>query len=177
MDLRIFKTRKEIRRAFLALRADRMPDEIRVADICREADINKTTFYKHYEDLQALSEDIEKDSLVMVINEFEEKEALLENPRAYGKGLLSALEKQKKTLSVVFRGRAEVMGAKLEEMLSAFYSAEQPVKKIKISFIIGGLIGVFKDHLFGKTDGTLKEAVAEYSAQVLEWMDKISLKD
>ena len=82
VDLRIFKTRKEIRRAFLALRADRMPDEIRVADICREADINKTTFYKHYEDLQALSEDIEKDSLVMVINEFEEKEALLEQAKA-----------------------------------------------------------------------------------------------
>lgn len=176
MDLRIFKTKKEIKNAFLTLRAERMPEEIKVKDICEVAAINKTTFYKHYEDSRALTDAIDRDSLDLVMSAFAEKETLLESPCAYGNGLLAALDKQKKELALVFGGRAEILGAKLEERLRAFYETEKQSQKIKISFIIGGLIGVIRDHFPGKSEVSLKEAVAEYMAQVTELMERVAEK-
>ena len=56
MDLRIEKTEKAIRNAFMELRA-RMPlEKIRVRELCAAACINKSTFYAHYTDIYALSE-------------------------------------------------------------------------------------------------------------------------
>lgn len=176
MDLRIFKTKKEIKRAFLALREQRMPAEIKVKDICEMAAINKTTFYKHYEDSQALSDAIDSDSLDRVMEDFDERASLLESPSKYSSGLLAALDRQKKELFLVFRGRAEELGAKLEARLSALYQAEKQSQKIKISFIIGGLIGVIKEHFPGRSDVSLKDAVAEYAAQIAELMESVAAK-
>ena len=60
MDLRIVKTRKSIRSAFLELRKTNAVDEIRVNRLCEMAMINKTTFYKHYQDIYALAEEVEE---------------------------------------------------------------------------------------------------------------------
>ena len=50
MDLRMVKTRAQIKEAFLKLREYLMPEKIKVKDICEMAMINKTTFYNHYID-------------------------------------------------------------------------------------------------------------------------------
>lgn len=61
MDLRIEKTERAIRNAFMELRA-RMPlEKIRVRELCAAACINKSTFYAHYTDIYALSETLEKE--------------------------------------------------------------------------------------------------------------------
>ena len=48
MDIRIEKTEKAIRNAFLELRAAKPLEKITVRELCSLACINKSTFYSHY---------------------------------------------------------------------------------------------------------------------------------
>ena len=68
MDLRIEKTEKAIRNAFMELRA-RMPlEKIRVRELCAAACINKSTFYAHYTDIYALSETLEEETVRSIVS-------------------------------------------------------------------------------------------------------------
>ena len=53
-DLRVVRTRREIKRAFLKLMGEREYGKITVQDITRAAGINRNTFYLHYLDKQDL---------------------------------------------------------------------------------------------------------------------------
>ena len=60
MDLRVEKTEKAIKNAFIELRSQKPLEKITVKELCAEARINKSTFYSHYQDIYALSEAMEK---------------------------------------------------------------------------------------------------------------------
>lgn len=49
MDLRIKKTKRAIRSAFAELIKEKPMEKITVKEIAERAEINKTTFYAHYE--------------------------------------------------------------------------------------------------------------------------------
>jgi AcrR family transcriptional regulator len=55
MDLRVKKTRIAIRKAFWELTMERGFGNVTVSEVCRRAMINRTTFYRHYEDLDDLA--------------------------------------------------------------------------------------------------------------------------
>ena len=71
-DLRIVKTEQALFNALTKLIKDKSFEEIKVADICNEALINRTTFYAHYSDkyelLLALIKDL-KNNLQTVLNQ------------------------------------------------------------------------------------------------------------
>ena len=62
-DLRVLKTRKAIKAAFLTLIRTKGYDRITIQDIADEAMINRNTFYLHYMDKIDLMESLCKDSL------------------------------------------------------------------------------------------------------------------
>ena len=59
MDLRIEKTEKAIKNAFMELRSKKPLEKISVRELCTLACINKSTFYSHYEDIYQLSDALE----------------------------------------------------------------------------------------------------------------------
>ena len=50
MDLRIEKTERGIKNAFIELRSRKPLEKITVKELCESARINKSTFYAHYKD-------------------------------------------------------------------------------------------------------------------------------
>lgn len=151
MDLRIIKTKQQIKQAFLSLRDQYMPEKIKVKDICERAMINKTTFYKHYEDSQALADEIEENCIQKLISAFSEKKNLFEAPKAYVQGLLSAVEKQAEELRTVYRGRMEAFKAKLEHGLMQAYEAnDNTEKRMTATFVISGIVQVLAQWLLGE---------------------------
>lgn len=62
-DLRIIKTRKAIKEAFLALIDSKGYDRMTIQDIADEAMINRNTFYLHYVDKIDLMEKLCQDSI------------------------------------------------------------------------------------------------------------------
>ena len=57
-DARIMKTRRDLRAALMHLMETRNFDKINVNEICKEAMVNRMTFYKHYNDKYDLLNDV-----------------------------------------------------------------------------------------------------------------------
>ena len=169
MDLRMIKTRTQIKKAFLSLREKLMPEKIKVKDICEVAMINKTTFYHHYTDSIELSNEIDDSAIENILSNFPEKDKMFDDPKAYISGLLKALERESSYLTVVFRGKQEVLCSKLEAKLHIFYDSmvSDPEERIKLSFAIGGFISVVKDYLFTSKKYSLR-LLEDCTARLIE---------
>ncbi|MBR2941798.1 MAG: TetR/AcrR family transcriptional regulator C-terminal domain-containing protein [Clostridia bacterium] len=57
-------TKKLLKDAILKLMETRSLDKMTVTDICAAADVNRSTFYAHYEDVHQLLREIENDMLI-----------------------------------------------------------------------------------------------------------------
>ena len=53
-DLRVRKTKRLLKETLEVMLEDQMLEEIRVTELCQKAEINKSTFYRHYHDIFAL---------------------------------------------------------------------------------------------------------------------------
>jgi len=60
MDKRILKTKKKLTNNFLLLLKDKPIKDITVLELCKKANINRTTFYKYYKDIDDLVFKIEE---------------------------------------------------------------------------------------------------------------------
>lgn len=58
LDLRVLRTRKSIRNAFIALLEEKEYSKISVNAIAKRAEINRVTFYSHYKDIHDLVESL-----------------------------------------------------------------------------------------------------------------------
>ncbi|MBE6578084.1 MAG: hypothetical protein E7653_08130 [Ruminococcaceae bacterium] len=149
MDLRMVKTRAQIKNAFLTLREKMMPEKIKVKDICDVAMINKTTFYNHYSDTFELSNEIDELAVEKVVSDFSERDKLLEDPKAFAIGLIRVLERDSAELRRIFRGKQDVLCVKLEEKLHSLCGKTETIDDdIRLAFFMGGSIRVVCDFIF-----------------------------
>lgn len=142
MDLRIVKTKKNIRDAFLQMRKSTPLEKIKVRDLCRIALINKSTFYNHYEDVFALSAEIEDEVLTKCIEDFTYKDCLLSEPRKFLENVPQTLELQGNLISILFSGRNDVLYVKLRRKIRDYYSKPDmtPQEDVALTFLIGGMM-------------------------------------
>lgn len=168
MDLRIVKTKKAIQSAFLELRKTTPLEKIRVRDLCHIALINKSTFYNHYEDAFALSEEMENELLDKCMEDFEYKDCLLTEPKKFLENVPAVLEKQEPFLSVLFDGRQDVLYKKIQRQFRKRYTNPEMTaeEEVKLTFIIGGTIYSMQELM---EDGKYtKQEITEYTAKVIE---------
>ena len=94
-DLRIEKTEKAIKNAFIELRAKKPLEKITVKELCELALINKSTFYSHYEDIYALSEAMEQETVESIIGSIDHlKDYTTDNSDAFTRELCLAFMSQ-----------------------------------------------------------------------------------
>ncbi len=67
-DGRIRYTKMRIRSAFYELVKEMDHDKITVTAVCKKAEINRATFYKHYLDIPDLSEKLQEEALQSLVN-------------------------------------------------------------------------------------------------------------
>lgn len=67
-DKRIIYTKMVIKESFLSLIQEKQLDKITIKEICKKADINRTTFYYHYSDLPSLLTEIETENANHISN-------------------------------------------------------------------------------------------------------------
>ena len=63
---RVKMTKKMIKDAFIELCAEKPISKVNVKDVCEAADVNRSTFYAHYEDVIALRHEIEDEVLSQI---------------------------------------------------------------------------------------------------------------
>lgn len=140
MDKRIIKTKKCIKEAFITLRKKQDIDKIKVTDLCELAIINKTTFYKYYQDIYALSDEVDDEILDSVWGNFTDIGLLYDAPGQFLKGLFDVFEAHQKVVLALFGNRMNVLAGKVEQRLKKHYltDGKSPKEDIILTFLIGG---------------------------------------
>ena len=77
MDLRIERTRKCIKDAFIELRKTKPIEKITIKELAVLASINKATFYSHYTDIYDLSEQLEKETISSIVEKIPHIDCLI----------------------------------------------------------------------------------------------------
>lgn len=93
MDLRIKKTKRAIRSAFFELIKEKPLEKITVREIAERAEINKTTFYAHYETVYDLVDQLEQEAVAEVISQLSTVQGLLSAPRDFVREMYALLSK------------------------------------------------------------------------------------
>ena len=101
MDIRVKKTRRAIQKAFIELLREKPVEKITVKEIAERAEINKTTFYAHYETLDALTDQMEQQTVQMVTEQMTGAQQLLEQPDVFVREMFASLLQATDYLGVV----------------------------------------------------------------------------
>ena len=108
MDLRTEKTEKAIKNAFIELRAKKPLEKISVKELCAEARINKSTFYSHYADIYALSEAIERETVLSIIDSIKDlKDEFFDNTAGFTRAICLAFLSQVSLIRILFSGKEQ----------------------------------------------------------------------
>ena len=158
MDLRVLKTKKNIRDAFLELRKKQSIDEIKVNALCEKAMINKTTFYNHYQDIYELAKELESEVLDSFFNNFSDIDMMLTDANRFINGMHAALEAENDMLRILFMDKLDELVARIEKRIRNYYAQED---QMLISFLIGGSI-----HLMMKSKND-NEEVERFLVEVI----------
>ena len=75
LDIRIEKTERAIKQAFMELRREKPVEKIRVKELCDRACINKSTFYAHYQDIYALANAMEDEMVHAVVESLPDRKS------------------------------------------------------------------------------------------------------
>lgn len=91
LDLRIVKTKKILRSTLVKMLETDGIEDITVQELCRQANVNRMTFYKHYEDKHALLNDCFNEIGNVITENMEKHYASVTTPEDYCYGLLQEL--------------------------------------------------------------------------------------
>jgi AcrR family transcriptional regulator len=171
MDLRMVKTKKNIREAFFELRSKNPLEKIKVNRLCELALINKTTFYKHYQDVYALSEEIENESIASILNNFELIDVLFTDPEGFIKGLYGVFKSHKEEIMILFSGRMNVLIDKVEKQLITHYPTlnRNLEKEIVTSFLLKGASHVLMESTYEET--IMLDALIKVAKQIIAFIN------
>ena len=107
MDLRIERTKKCIKDAFIELRKTKSIEKVTVKELAALASINKATFYSHYRDIYDLSEQLEEETIHSILETIPHIDCLISNPPLAIKDLTDALRRNFNLTSILFSGSRE----------------------------------------------------------------------
>lgn len=147
MDIRKEKTEKAIKNAFMELRSKKTLEKITVKELCSLACINKSTFYSHYEDIYALSETLETETVASVLRSIPHAEEYsFENLNVVARELCMAFVSHLSLINILFSGRGHsYLADKLETEIKKTVFEKYPEykddaeKNILLSYCIHGL--------------------------------------
>lgn len=109
MDLRIVKTRRAMKTAFLTLLRTKKLEQITVKELCQTAQISKGTFYLHYHDLYDLCDRLQREAIREMLSEFIDPVEVLEDLAGSMDKLRQAMDLSLEDVPPLFSGGQSVM--------------------------------------------------------------------
>lgn len=154
MDLRIVKTKRSIRSAFLRLLEQKPLEQITVTELARQAEINKGTFYLHYRDIYQLADQLQTKVLQEILQEIPHTDEILLHPSQLTATLFSSFHWHQKEIDLLFSGsQTAVLPIKIEQQLKSFLHQRFPQAKDDVKFhvylsysIQGGYYAYLENH-------------------------------
>ena len=149
MDLRIEKTERGIKNAFIELRSRKPLEKITVKELCESARINKSTFYAHYKDIYDLSDAMEEEVVQSIANSIQHPEYLMEHPAEFARELLMAYISQNSLTAILFSGsQANHFADSIERSIKQMIF-ENTAMNVMLSFCIQGSYHAYQKNRSG----------------------------
>ena len=82
VDRRVIKTRRQLKKGLAALMKEKSVNQITVKELVEEVDINRSTFYLHFKDIQDLLREIEENMEAQIKRAIEEHPIVSGNENA-----------------------------------------------------------------------------------------------
>ncbi|MBO4949271.1 MAG: TetR/AcrR family transcriptional regulator [Peptococcaceae bacterium] len=173
------RSKTMIRQAFLELLQEKPYEKITVTDIAQRADLNRSTFYAHYPDVQGLIEEIEEEIINRSMQLLSEVtcQNIFQDPKIFLQILVQPVEENKKLYQLLVQ--SDYAGRQLYRINEAFASyvlnsPEIPENlrsskyfAVRINFFIGGIINTYCQWLTGELDCSLDD-IAEDIARTIQ---------
>ncbi|MCM1134885.1 MAG: TetR/AcrR family transcriptional regulator [Clostridium sp.] len=164
MDIRIEKTEKAIRNAFIELRSKKALEKITVKELCQLAYINKSTFYSHYEDIYALSDALELETVASIINSIPQGfDYYFENLDTLTRELCLAFVAHISLINILFSGKeksclANRLETAIKELIFKKYPEYQndTEKNILLSYCIQGAYYAYSNNQSADADTVIQ---------------------
>ncbi len=155
LDIRIEKTERAIKQAFLDLREQKPLEKIKIKELCEKACINKSTFYAHYQDIYALENALEKELISSILQSLPEVQMndLRNRTEWLTQELFRAFVANQKEVNILFSGSRQggfincierEIRKKLEIFDPSF--AADPVRGVILSFCVQGCYYTFANN-------------------------------
>ena len=130
MDPRKQKTQTSIINAFIQLRARKPLEKITVRELAQLADINKATFYLHYQDVYQLSHTLEAQTIQSILADIRHPEYFFQQPAVFIQELNCAILGQGALLHILFPGNySQILADRLLEGLQNYLAQIYPGRK------------------------------------------------
>ncbi len=173
------RSRRLIRQAFVDLMGEKDLEKITVTDIITRADINRGTFYAHYQDTRAVIEQIENEiieKMLEFLGEFQYK-SFFQNPLPLLLKISRWLETDLEFYRVLINSRgAEQFLVKLKNTFVKYMETTsdtpQHIKKspelfIRTNFFAGGIANLYQVWFRGEMNSSLNEISLEVSKLII----------
>ncbi len=138
-DLRFIKTERLIEDTYLNLRI-RYHRPIKVCELCDMALINKTTFYTHYETMEALHAHVCEKEVGRIVENCPDIDSAFTDTGSFVKSLVSAIRNGSSVMDGLFYNDLVGQINGVEAALLKHYLGRgiSPQQEMKIIFAIGG---------------------------------------
>lgn len=100
-DLRYIKTERLIVHTYVDLRL-RDPSPVKVSDLCREALINKTTFYSHYDTMESLRRHICRETVADILGRCDCARMAFSDTYAFVSELVGAISREERLIRALY---------------------------------------------------------------------------
>lgn len=150
-DLRVIKTEKLIRGSFHELAQEKPISKITVRELVQRAEINKTTFYAHYETIQDLIDTLERETINYIIDNmgnvmqlFEDSDLFIDNLyRSLSDCQINSISHVNPNCSDFTQRLKEAINQALTE--NDINSKQYQKIRVLITFIVNGLLGLLRN--------------------------------
>lgn len=174
------RSRRLILQAFIQLMKEKELEKITVTDIIKLADINRGTFYAHYQDTRAVIEQIENDiisKMLGFLKEFQYK-SFFHNPLPLLLKIARCLEEDLDFYRILINSSgAERFLIKLKKIFVTYMENDSDIpseqKKsaefyVRTNFFAGGIINLYQIWFRRETDLSLNDMSLEMSKFIAE---------
>ena len=173
MDIRIEKTRQSIINAFIELRSHKELERITIKELCEKAQINKSTFYAHYQDIYNLSDTLEKEVVVSIMENISHPEKVLENTADFSRELFMGFLAKDSLIGILFSGsRSKFLVQKMESALKTLVFSvypdyrKDPQLNIMLSYLLyGSYYAFYENRNYG--DASVINSISQFTARLL----------
>ncbi len=145
MDLREKKTKRNIKNAFIQLRAKKPLERISVKELAELAEISKATFYLHYHDIYDLSDQLQKEVIQNVLDSLSQPSLVISDSTQFTRELFHAFYSQQALIDILFSdSQASVLPVNIDKQLREYIfqqipeAANDPKFNIMLTYKIQG---------------------------------------